>query len=138
MKPYEGRNQPQSWLHDLDDTIASGPLNNSLDPQLDLMQTSENSNSVPNENAVTLENEDLISQDISIQTSENYNSVPNENSVTFGNEDHISQEISAAQGREIDKSQNPTQSTRPHIPGIPIIRTRRERVVKPRQRWSPS
>ena len=138
MKPYEGRNQPQSWLHDLDDTIASGPLNNSLGPQLDLMQTSENSNSVPNENAVTLENEDLISQDISIQTSENYNSVPNENSVTFGNEDHISQEISAAQGREIDKSQNPPQSTQTHIPGIPIIRTRRERVVKPRQRWSPS
>ena len=33
---YEGRNQPQSWLHDLDDTHASGPLNNSLGPQLDL------------------------------------------------------------------------------------------------------
>ena len=44
MKPYEGRNQPQSWLHDQDDTIVSGPLNSSLGHQSDIMQASENSN----------------------------------------------------------------------------------------------
>ena len=44
MNPYEGRNQPQSLLHDQDDTIVLGPLNSSLGHQSDIMQASENSN----------------------------------------------------------------------------------------------
>ena len=123
LKRYEGRNQPQSWLHDLDNTTASEPPNNSFG-----YQTPDNNLS-------------------GHQASGSSSSITNESSIALGDEDPIPQDISAAQEGEINLnnthehsnfSPSSTQNAQRRIPGVPIIRSRRARVVKPREVWSPS
>ena len=121
MKPYEGRNQPKSWLHDSDETLASEPSNDSLGNQSDVVQASGNSDHALNESSVTSEHEDPIPHDISTTQNQEIDTPQNTQSSTN-------------QNQEIDNPQN----TQRQMPGIPIIRSRRERVFKPRQMWSPS
>ena len=71
MKPYDGRNHPQSWLHDPGETLASETLNDSLGNQTDVMQNPVNSDPDLNENSLTFEHEGPIPHDISeIKSSE--------------------------------------------------------------------
>ena len=142
-KPYEGRKPPQNWLnaHQVtkDHMIDEG------------LQTAENAHQDTNEQIL----------DESSQTPENAHQDTNE----YILDDSSQTTVNAYQGSNVNISNdsystadNLNQDTNEHAsnadtktsslgseherlrqkPKLPIIRSRRERVVKPRQMWSPS
>ena len=128
LKPYEGTNPPNNWLSE-QTTIEENPTDISTAAHEGVTQTLEleHEELSPNEASVDLTPEvdspDLQSQNISVSqnASDSYGLTQPSGHSSFPNTNMPSA---------------PTQSRQ--TTGIPIIRSRRERVVKPLQLWSPS
>ncbi|MCG8044659.1 MAG: hypothetical protein N0E48_03065, partial [Candidatus Thiodiazotropha endolucinida] len=108
IKPYEGKNAPESWLTDIDTSnvandnpsISNGDLSDMVESEIPLPYESTN---ISNENPANADKMQRY-EDESLDCSK--------------------------QSNQPDNDKRPTT-------GLPTIRSRRERAVKPRQIWSP-
>ena len=128
LKPYEGTNPPNNWLSE-QTTIEENPTDISNAAHESVTQTLEleHEELSPNEASVdfTPEIDSPDSQSQNISVSQNA-------SDSYG----LTQPSAHSSFPNTNMPSAPTQSRQ--TTGIPIIRSRRERVVKPRQLWSPS